>query len=144
MLTGDKGETAQEIGFSCGLIQKDKQEVITLDETPSQLIKDTINLLDKALEKSLATQDFGLLIGGDFLHKTLCSESESGKLLQIFMKASSVIVYRCSPAQKAEIVTLVKTRVKDSITLAIGDGANDVNMIQQAHVGIGIMGKEGN
>jgi phospholipid-translocating ATPase len=54
------------------------------------------------------------------------------------------VVYRCSPAQKADIVRSVKNYRKDQITLAIGDGANDVNMIESAHVGIGIMGKEGN
>ena len=54
------------------------------------------------------------------------------------------MVYRCSPAQKADIVRSVKNYRKDQITLAIGDGANDVNMIESAHVGIGIMGKEGN
>ena len=50
---------------------------------------------------------------------------------------------RVSPLQKAEVVRLVKSNVKDSITLAIGDGANDVSMIQAAHVGVGISGKEG-
>ena len=48
-----------------------------------------------------------------------------------------------SPLQKAEVVRLVRSKVKDSITLAIGDGANDVSMIQAAHVGVGISGKEG-
>ncbi|KAG8520245.1 Phospholipid-transporting ATPase IB, partial [Galemys pyrenaicus] len=47
-----------------------------------------------------------------------------------------------SPLQKSEIVDVVKKRVK-AITLAIGDGANDVGMIQTAHVGVGISGNEG-
>jgi phospholipid-transporting ATPase len=55
-----------------------------------------------------------------------------------------VVACRVSPKQKAEIVNLVKEFDKDTITLAIGDGANDVNMINAAHVGIGIMGVEGN
>lgn len=50
--------------------------------------------------------------------------------------------YRVSPLQKSEIVDVVKKRVK-AITLAIGDGANDVGMIQTAHVGVGISGNEG-
>jgi phospholipid-transporting ATPase len=53
-----------------------------------------------------------------------------------------VICCRVSPKQKAEVVELVK-RSTDDITLAIGDGANDVGMIQTAHVGVGIMGREG-
>ncbi len=55
-----------------------------------------------------------------------------------------LVVYRSSPSQKADIVRYVRNARKDQITLAIGDGANDVNMIESAHVGIGIMGKEGN
>lgn len=51
-------------------------------------------------------------------------------------------VYRVSPLQKSEVVEMVKKQVK-VITLAIGDGANDVGMIQSAHVGVGISGNEG-
>ena len=47
-----------------------------------------------------------------------------------------------SPLQKSDIADVVKKRVK-AITLAIGDGANDVGMIQTAHVGVGISGNEG-
>lgn len=50
---------------------------------------------------------------------------------------------RVSPLQKALVVKLVKKNIKGSITLAIGDGANDVSMIQAAHVGVGISGVEG-
>lgn len=53
-----------------------------------------------------------------------------------------VFPHRVSPLQKSEIVDVVKKRVK-AITLAIGDGANDVGMIQTAHVGVGISGNEG-
>ena len=50
---------------------------------------------------------------------------------------------RVSPKQKADIVQLVRERFPEKVTLAIGDGANDVNMIIAAHVGVGIAGKEG-
>jgi magnesium-transporting ATPase (P-type) len=62
----------------------------------------------------------------------------------IFKSAISTIAYRLSPSQKADIVKFVKKYEKNSCVLAIGDGANDVNMIQQANVGVGIFGKEGN
>jgi phospholipid-transporting ATPase len=65
-------------------------------------------------------------------------------LIQALKKCSSVVVFRCSPAQKAQVVKLVMTNMSNKITLAIGDGANDVNMIQTAHIGVGIFGKEGN
>ena len=54
-----------------------------------------------------------------------------------------VLACRVSPKQKADIVNLIKNNYPKKITLSIGDGANDVNMIQQAHVGVGILGKEG-
>lgn len=50
---------------------------------------------------------------------------------------------RVSPLQKSLLVQLVKENVEGAITLAIGDGANDVSMIQAAHVGVGISGQEG-
>jgi P-type E1-E2 ATPase len=64
--------------------------------------------------------------------------------LKILKTARAIIVFRSSPAQKAEIAHFVRKNIKEAIVLAIGDGANDVNMIQSAHVGIGIFGKEGN
>jgi P-type E1-E2 ATPase len=58
--------------------------------------------------------------------------------------SDSVIACRVSPKQKALLVHLVRTYVfPEPMTLAIGDGANDVGMIQEAHVGVGISGKEG-
>lgn len=56
---------------------------------------------------------------------------------------NSVILYRASPKQKAQIINLIKKHIDNSTTLAIGDGANDVNMITCAHIGVGIVGKEG-
>ena len=53
-----------------------------------------------------------------------------------------MICCRVNPKQKAEVVRLIKNNLK-KITLSVGDGANDVNMIQEAHIGIGIYGKEG-
>ena len=55
-----------------------------------------------------------------------------------------MIIYRASPKQKQQVVQFIKTHNPGKITLSVGDGSNDVNMIQAAHVGIGLMGKEGN
>ena len=65
------------------------------------------------------------------------------EIMPLLMGAESVIMYRSSPAQKAELVKLIKKKTGKK-TLAIGDGANDVNMIISAHVGVGILSKEGN
>ncbi|KAM4709211.1 phospholipid-transporting ATPase IC-like [Discoglossus pictus] len=63
-------------------------------------------------------------------------------LVELACQCQSVVCCRVTPKQKASIVDLVKTN-KKVITLAIGDGGNDVNMIQTAHIGVGINGKEG-
>jgi len=65
-------------------------------------------------------------------------------MIDNLINCEGLVVYRSSPSQKADIVRFVRSQRKDQVTLAIGDGANDVNMIESAHVGIGIMGKEGN
>ena len=54
-----------------------------------------------------------------------------------------VIACRVSPKQKGDIVQMIRERFPDKMTLAVGDGANDVAMINKAHVGIGIAGREG-
>jgi len=62
--------------------------------------------------------------------------------LRLFVSCSTMVCNRCNPAQKAMLVAMAKTSL-DGVALAIGDGANDVSMIQAANVGVGIMGKEG-
>merc|ERR1719183_2998771 len=62
---------------------------------------------------------------------------------EVAEKCSSCVCCRLSPLQKRELVELVRSENQKAITLSIGDGANDVPMIQGAHVGIGIRGKEG-
>ena len=66
-----------------------------------------------------------------------------GKLVDFVDKFESVIACRVSPKQKADIVEMIKAKYPRKTSLAIGDGANDVNMITTAHVGVGIMGLEG-
>jgi len=63
--------------------------------------------------------------------------------LQICLKTSATIACRLAPKQKAFLVRLVKDNLPQVITVAVGDGANDVTMILEAHVGVGIRGKEG-
>ena len=63
--------------------------------------------------------------------------------LELATLCKAVVCCRVSPLQKALVVKLVKKNINESVTLAIGDGANDVGMIQAAHVGVGISGMEG-
>jgi P-type E1-E2 ATPase len=62
----------------------------------------------------------------------------------MFGLCNSIIVYRSSPQEKSQMVKFVMENLKGAFTCAIGDGANDINMIQTAHIGVGIEGNEGN
>nr|ACA57943.1 ATPase, Class VI, type 11A (predicted) [Plecturocebus moloch] len=74
-------------------------------------------------------------------------DGSSGNYRELFLEicrsCSAVLCCRMAPLQKAQIVKLIKFSKEHPITLAIGDGANDVSMILEAHVGIGVIGKEG-
>jgi phospholipid-translocating ATPase len=84
-----------------------------------------------------------IVVDGQTLAKITEIESLQMLFYELAILADSVICCRASPSQKAMLVKNIRKRVKKSITLAIGDGANDIAMIQEAHVGIGITGKEG-
>lgn len=85
-----------------------------------------------------------LVIEGNALKHLLGNAELEELLFNVANECDSVIACRVSPQQKALLVKLVRHRVvPEPVTLAIGDGANDVGMIQEAHVGIGISGKEG-
>ena len=92
----------------------------------------------------LENSNFGFMIAGNLLPKVFSSKKLTDKFLKIIKTSRAVAIFRSSPSQKADIVKLVRSHIKGSITLSIGDGSNDVNMIQSAHVGIGLFGKEGN
>ncbi|ORX56555.1 phospholipid-translocating P-type ATPase [Piromyces finnis] len=64
------------------------------------------------------------------------------KFVEVGIRCRTVICCRVTPIQKANVVKAVRHNL-NAVTLAIGDGANDVAMIQAAHVGVGIMGREG-
>ncbi|XP_072245100.1 phospholipid-transporting ATPase IF isoform X3 [Leuresthes tenuis] len=83
----------------------------------------------------------GLVVDGASL--SLALREHEKLFMEVCKNCSAVLCCRMAPLQKAKVVRLLKTSPEKPITLAIGDGANDVSMIQEAHVGIGIMGKEG-
>ena len=70
-------------------------------------------------------------------------ETLESLFLRLCLLCHSVICCRVTPLQKSEVVRLVKKKLPNVVTLAIGDGANDVSMIQAAHIGVGISGQEG-
>ncbi|KAH9043367.1 phospholipid-translocating P-type ATPase [Lactarius pseudohatsudake] len=85
---------------------------------------------------------FVLVIDGLALTDALSDDPHKHLLLRLAMECEGVVCCRVSPKQKALVVNLVKDGI-DTMTLAIGDGANDVSMIQAADVGVGISGEEG-
>jgi phospholipid-translocating ATPase len=140
MLTGDKRETAINIGHSCRLI-KDYSAVTVLDHETGE-VEQSIGAAILAINRGTVAHSV-VVVDGQTLAQI--NEMEPLKLLfyDLAILADSVICCRASPSQKASLVKNIRKRVKKSITLAIGDGANDIAMIQEAHVGIGITGKEG-
>ena len=142
MLTGDKLDTAKNIAFSCKLFKKEMKimeikEHATSEELKSEL---TIKLNDKVFDDD--SINIGLLIGGEELEKIFADNELLNLFFELSVNCLSVVCSRVSPKQKGQLVNLIKTTEK-AITLAIGDGANDVGMINEANVGIGIQGKEG-
>lgn len=139
VLTGDKQETAIEIGKSCKLIQQGMKDVILSCDSKQQL-NDLIDNYSNA--ELLKAARLAIIIDGKTLVFALEDPITAQKFFNFGLKANSVICCRVSPKQKADVVALAK-RQKKYITLAIGDGANDVSMILEAHIGVGIRGKEG-
>ena len=144
VLTGDRQETAINIGMSCKLISEDMTLLIVNEENADatrQNIQKKLDAISSQNASNLELETLALVIDGKSL--TFALEKDMEKLLlDLAVKCKAVICCRVSPLQKALVVKLVKRHLK-SILLAIGDGANDVSMIQAAHIGIGISGVEG-
>lgn len=141
VLTGDKMETAINIGFASNLLSRDMDLLIVKGNTEDAVYKQIGEAVQRTSSK-LQVREYALIIDGESLSH--CFESQACKelLLELGTRCKSVICCRVSPKQKALVVRLVK-RGKNAMCLAIGDGANDVSMIQEANVGVGISGQEG-
>ncbi|KAK2945273.1 phospholipid-transporting P-type ATPase [Blattamonas nauphoetae] len=94
------------------------------------------------MEEKIEGQETAMIVDGWFIHSILQSEHLMDLFILVTDKCDGVVCCRIAPIQKALIVRMVKVKRK-KVTLAIGDGANDVSMIQEAHVGVGIQGLEG-
>ncbi len=83
-----------------------------------------------------------IALEGHTLSIILEDEDMQNLFFHIAIRSRSIVCCRMSPKQKSDVVHIFKSRGK-WITLAVGDGANDVSMIMEAHIGVGIKGKEG-
>ncbi|KAF5347357.1 hypothetical protein D9756_009903 [Leucocoprinus leucothites] len=133
MLTGDKIETARCIAVSTKLVARNQyiHEVAKLKT--SDQARDQLEFLQSKL-------DCCLVIDGESLQ--LCLNLFQNEFIEIATKLSAVVACRCSPTQKADVARLIRHHTKKRVC-CIGDGGNDVSMIQAADVGVGIVGKEG-
>ncbi|XP_061211990.1 phospholipid-transporting ATPase IK isoform X2 [Neopsephotus bourkii] len=181
VLTGDKQETAVNIGYACKLLTDDME--ILEEKEVSEILEahwvsnnnssgngeaQSSSRLSQQHPKASQHKKRAIIISGDFLDKILhtgevleekrrlwrrlpccraVGSEQQGSLVEkafvdLATSCQAVICCRVTPKQKALMVQLVKKH-KKAITLAIGDGANDVNMIKTADIGVGINGLEG-
>ncbi|XP_018417757.1 PREDICTED: probable phospholipid-transporting ATPase IH [Nanorana parkeri] len=163
VLTGDKMETAAATCYACKLFRRTTQLLeLTTKKIEEQSLHDVLFELSKTVLRHIDSlprdnfsgfsddfQDYGLIIDGAALSLIMKPREDGSStnyrevFLEICRNCSAVLCCRMAPLQKAQIVKLIKTSKEHPITLAIGDGANDVSMILEAHVGIGVIGKEG-
>uniref|UniRef100_A0A6Q2Z1R4 Phospholipid-transporting ATPase n=1 Tax=Esox lucius TaxID=8010 RepID=A0A6Q2Z1R4_ESOLU len=151
VLTGDKQETAVNIGYSCKMLTDDMTEVFIISGYTVQSVREELRWADITLVTSVELSlfillysisgEFALVINGHSLAHALEADME-GEFVSTACACRAVICCRVTPLQKALVVEVIKKH-KKAVTLAIGDGANDVSMIKTAHIGVGISGQEG-
>ncbi|KAG9488281.1 hypothetical protein GDO78_007861 [Eleutherodactylus coqui] len=168
VLTGDKQETAENIGYSCNMLQDEMKEVFIIRGTSPEEVEEELRTARRKMnpdsfmdnydvnvqikkcsknsqvipdEELNGEETYGIIINGHSLAYAL-DENMEVELLRTACMCQAVICCRVTPLQKAQVVQLVK-KYKKAVTLAIGDGANDVSMIKTAHIGVGISGQEG-
>ncbi|XP_049950032.1 phospholipid-transporting ATPase IF-like isoform X1 [Schistocerca serialis cubense] len=139
ILTGDKVETAVNISYSCGHFKAGTMQLSLTEQRSDESCQATLALFRAQIYAERHKQ-FGLVVDGVSLRYAL---RHPETFREICTACTAVICCRMSPLQKCEVVQLMKYSPMKPVTAAIGDGANDVSMIQEAHVGIGIVGKEG-
>ena len=145
MLTGDKYETAKSIASNCNLITKDMTFINLIHPFKSfQELENNLNQTYTELLGNISTnKKYCLIITGEIFFEIASNKKTIYIFSRLFDLSETIICCRISPKQKAQIVNIIKEFNPDKITLSIGDGANDVGMILEADVGIGIQGKEG-
>ncbi|AET40363.1 aminophospholipid-translocating P4-type ATPase DNF3 Ecym_5627 [Eremothecium cymbalariae DBVPG len=140
MLTGDKRETAINIGYSCKLIY-DYSTLFIVTSNDENLASKITTVSSEIENRNVA--HCVVVIDGNTLTMFEGNPTLMNVFIELCTKADSVICCRASPSQKALLVTNIRQAENGQVTLAIGDGANDIAMIQSADIGIGIAGKEG-
>ncbi|XP_075427668.1 putative phospholipid-transporting ATPase IIA [Ascaphus truei] len=133
MLTGDKLETATCTAKNAHLVTRN-QDI--------HIFRPVANRGEAHLELNAFRRkhDCALVISGDSLE--VCLKYYEYEFMELACQCPTVVCCRCAPTQKAQIVRLLQERT-GKLTCAVGDGGNDVSMIQEADCGVGVEGKEG-
>ena len=172
VLTGDKQETAINIGYSCNLLNDDMwDEPYIVDGHTSEEVMKQLIAHRRSIDRHLGSGGGGEKVRDDLSMRTLSVASTGADslaevsggfalvinghslvhaltpdmelaFLGVAEHCTAVICCRVTPLQKALVVELIK-KYKEAVCLAIGDGANDVSMIKAADIGVGISGQEG-
>ncbi|KAK6741578.1 hypothetical protein RB195_009443 [Necator americanus] len=141
MLTGDKRETAINIAHSCALCNPGT-ELLTVDKyTFEETYTKLVQLAERSKQLDDEKKEFAMVIDGKSLVHALVGECRT-YFGELALRCRAVVCCRMSPMQKAEVVEMVRS-IGNHVVMAVGDGANDVAMIQAANVGVGISGEEG-
>ncbi|XP_020925537.1 probable phospholipid-transporting ATPase IF isoform X13 [Sus scrofa] len=140
VLTGDKHETAVSVSLSCGHFHRTMNILELINQKSDSECAEKLRQLARRITEDHVIQH-GLVVDGTSL--SLALREHEKLFMEVCRNCSAVLCCRMAPLQKAKVIRLIKISPEKPITLAVGDGANDVSMIQEAHVGIGIMGKEG-
>ncbi|XP_077899841.1 phospholipid-transporting ATPase IF isoform X4 [Ictidomys tridecemlineatus] len=140
VLTGDKHETAVSVSLSCGHFHRTMNILELINQKSDNECAEQLRQLARRITEDHVIQH-GLVVDGTSL--SLALREHEKLFMEVCRNCSAVLCCRMAPLQKAKVIRLIKISPEKPITLAVGDGANDVSMIQEAHVGIGIMGKEG-
>lgn len=133
MLTGDKLETATCTAKNAHLVTRN-QDI--------HVFRLVTNRGEAHLELNAFRRkhDCALVISGDSLE--VCLKYYEYEFMELACQCPAVVCCRCAPTQKAQIVRLLQERT-GKLTCAVGDGGNDVSMIQESDCGVGVEGKEG-
>lgn len=147
VLTGDKLETAINVGYAACLVRPETRQIIISSDTKGDSaeveIKNWVKqqLIASLEDRNTKDNNTTLVIDGRCLTYALEPDVRE-TFLKLSCQCFTVICCRVTPLQKAQVTILIRHHAR-RVTLSIGDGANDVSMIQAAHVGVAIRGQEG-
>ena len=126
---------------------KQQTNQVTTEQQASKKV-DNHAIGEKAMSldeiKNIEYKDQTVMVAGGSLSTIFESEELCEKMNKLFNLCQCVVIYRSSPNEKARVIQFVIDHDPEAFCCSIGDGANDINMIQTSHIGIGIEGNEGN